>query len=286
MRTLSRVGAAALAIAAAAALSSCSAGTTQSSAPDEGVSAPVPAAGSGGYTTDDGGTAVDRSIITTGTATILVDAPIKAADAAAALAEQAGGRVDARSELAPTERDGGTAQVTLRIPADRLESVLEGIKALGTPQTVQLSSDDVTQQAQDLDARIHALQTAITRLTELLGKAGSTSDLITIEQAITDRQAELDSLTAQQRTLRDQVAMSTLTVSFTTSPVTPTPTPGTFWDGLVAGWAGLAAFTTGLLIAVGAIVPWLIPLAIAGGIVWLVLWTARRRRRRGPVPAP
>ena len=166
------------------------------------------------------------------------------ADAAASLAEQAGGRVDARTEQAPTDRDGGSAQVTLRIPADRLDSVLDGIKALGTPQTVQLSSTDVTQQAQDLDARVHALQAAITRLTELLGKAASTSDLITIEQAITDRQAELDSLTAQQRTLQDQVAMSTLAVSFTTSPVTPSPTPGTFWDGLLAGWNGLAAFTT------------------------------------------
>jgi len=279
MRTLLRVGLATAAIAAAAALTSCSAGASVLPSPvDRGAAAP-------GYSAEDGGgtaSTADRSIVTTGTATVLVDAPIDAADHAAALAEQAGGRVDARNEQAPTDGDGGSAQVTLRVPADRLGEVLDGIKALGTPQTVQLSSDDVTEQAQDLDARIHALQAAITRLTELLGQADSTADLIAIEQAITDRQADLDSLTAQQRTLQDQVAMSTLTVSFTTSPVIAKPDAGTFWDGLIAGWSALAAFTSGLLIAVGAVIPWLIPLAIVGGVVWLVVWLARRRRR---VPA-
>jgi len=283
MKAAFRLASAALALGAAVALSACS-GSTSSPAPASVAQPGQGAVGDqgqasqagGGATEDDAG-AADRSVVTTGTATILVADPVQAADAAAGIADQAGGRVDAREEQAPTDYDGGSASVTLRIPAAGLTNAIESLKALGTPQTVALGSDDVTMRVNDLDAQINALSAAIDRLTALMADATSTDDLIEIEGAVTDRQSRLDSLRAQQRDLQDQVAMATITVSFVTEPVRTTPPPVTFWDGLVAGWNGLAAFASGLLVVVGALLPWLIPLAIAGGIVWLIIRLARRR---------
>ncbi|MFM8893961.1 MAG: DUF4349 domain-containing protein, partial [Actinomycetales bacterium] len=51
---------------------------------------------------------------------------------------------------------------------------------------------------------------SITRLQTLIDQATTTADLIEAEVALSDRQAELDSLRAQRAYLADQVGMSTL----------------------------------------------------------------------------
>ena len=229
---------------------------------------------------DSAATDADRSVIVTGWATIVVESPADAASEAIAIAERTGGRVDARSERAPTEYDGGSATVTLRIPSDALSRTLEDIKALGEPQTVSLSSSDVTMAVRDLEARITSMRASIERLTALLAEADSTEALIQLETAIADRQAQLESMEAEQRWYEDQVSMSTVTIDFLTEPTQPEPEPGSFLDGLQAGWEALVAFLGGLLIALGAIIPWLIPIGIVVLVVWLIVRAARRRRAR------
>jgi Ca-activated chloride channel family protein len=59
-----------------------------------------------------------------------------------------------------------TAELTLRIPSAKLDDFLAGAKGVGTVTSLSLSHDDVTAQRVDQDARIQALQTSVTRLTE------------------------------------------------------------------------------------------------------------------------
>jgi len=228
-----------------------------------------------------------RSIITTGWAVVVVEDPLEAAAEASAIAERAGGRVESSSTTAPSEYSGGSASLTLRVPAASLDAVLEDLAALGTLQSSSTSSQDVTMQAADLGARIGALETAIERLADLLTEADSTDALIQIETAMTDRQAELDSLRAQQRTLEDQVAMSALSVDFQTEPTEPKSGPDDFLGGIVAGWEALVAFGAGLLVVGGVLLPWLIPIAIVVVIVWLIVRAVRRRKPAAqPTPPP
>ena len=142
----------------------------------------------------------DRDVITTGYLYVTVNAPLEAATEAVSIVEAAGGRVDGRQEFAPrsfdTTSDAGGAELVLRIPADRLTATLEKLKALGEAEELQLSSSDVTREVQDLDARITALRSSITRLLALQDAAATVDDLITLETAISDRQAELESLEA------------------------------------------------------------------------------------------
>ena len=69
------------------------------------------------------------------------------------------------------DQDGGSATLTLRVPADDLTDILERLKALGEVQEVSLNSSDVTMETQDLDARISALSASIDRLLGLLATA-------------------------------------------------------------------------------------------------------------------
>lgn len=230
--------------------------------------------------------AVDRSIIVTGWATILADDPQAAADAASTIVEQAGGRIDARNVQAPTDYSGGSASLTLRIPAESLDAVLADLGELGRIQSVSTNASDVTVEVQDLDARIGALRTSIERLEALQEDATSVDALIQLETAISDRQAQLESLEAQQRYLDDQVSMSTLTVDFVSQPVLAEPEPGSFWDGIQAGWLALGAFFSGLIVAFGVLVPWLIPLAIIGAIIWISIAASRSKRAKRQQTGP
>jgi uncharacterized small protein (DUF1192 family) len=228
----------------------------------------------------------DRSIITTGWATILVDDPEASSADVAKIVDQAGGRIDARSVQAPTDYAGGSASLTIRVPADSLDDVLASLEDLGRVQNVSTSASDVTVAVQDLDARISALRSSIDRLVDLQAQADTVDALIALETAISDRQGELESLEAQQRYYDDQISMSTLQVDLVSEAVVAEPEPGSFWDGVQAGWNALVGFLAGAVVAIGVVIPWLIPLVVIAAIVWIIVAVSRSSGRRKPPTPP
>ena len=170
----------------------------------------------------------------------------------------------------------------LRIPSTRLDAALAQLKKLGRVESVSLSTQDVTGQSQDLDARITALTTSVDRLVELMSRATTTADLISIESALSDRQASLESLQAQKRGLDDQVELATLTVEFGTVATAPVRAPATFLSGLLAGWGAFVAFLSGALVVVGVVLPWLAFATVLAAISMLVVRRHRIRAIRQP----
>jgi len=217
----------------------------------------------------------DRSIVTTGSVTITADDPLSAATDAVRIVEGAGGRVDARTETAPTEHNQGAANLTLRVPSSSLTATLDKLKELGKTENVALNSVDVTTQAQDLDARISALRASVDRLTALLANATDTKVLIELETAISERQGNLESMEAQQRSLADQVSLSTIDLALISVTDAPVAQPDTFFSGLVAGWGAFTGFIGLLLVAFGVLLPWI----VVGGIVAAAVMFVLRRRR-------
>jgi hypothetical protein len=249
-------------------------------APDEAVRAPQAGAAdtaSGLSSEADPTPTDDRQVVTTGTATITATDPVSAAAQAVSIVEGAGGRVDAQKQKAPVDGNKGSASVTLRIPSTELTSVLDRIKKLGTVESVQLASDDVTRQTQDLDARITAQRASVDRLVALLAKATTTKDLIALENAVSDRQGNLESMEAEQRSLSDQVSLSTVTVAFVSVADAPVHHPDTFWSGLSTGWQSFVGFVAGTLVVVGVLIPWLVFLAVLAAVALVILRVRRRR---------
>jgi hypothetical protein len=220
---------------------------------------------------------VEREVVTTVAVTIKAKNPVSAGDRAAHIAEAAGGRVDARTQTAATARHTATASLTLRVPATKVTATLDELKALGTESSITMSSDDVTTQGQDLDARIKALSTSVDRLLTLEARSKNTTDLISLETAISDRQGQLDSLTSQRRYLSDQVAMSTISlrvVAPTALVAKGAPSPG---DAVAAGFSGFWAFFTGVFLVVSYLLPWILLAGVlATGWILAIRWRRRR----------
>jgi len=231
----------------------------------------------GGKTTDV--QYANRDVITTGSVSITATDPIAASASAVTITEQAGGRVDSRSENPATDIQPASARLTLRIPSNELDRTLAELKKLGRLNYVSLSAQDVTQQSRDLDARVTALTTSVDRLLTLMASATSTADLISIETALSSRQAELESLKSQRNYLTDQIDYSTVRLDLVTEGTVAAGGPDSFWSGIVAGWTALVAALGGLLIGLGVALPWMIVLAIFGAIVLLIVRLFARRRK-------
>jgi hypothetical protein len=274
-------------LAAVFALAGCSAasGGTSSGAiahsePQSEVQQPAPGSAPAS------GDVVKRSVVTTGTVVIRTKNPIAAADRAARIVDDVGGRVDDSTQTAATKTTPASASLTLRIPASKLTPTLAELKKVGTEESISTSTNDVTTQSEDLGARITALQTSITRLLALEAKATATSDVIELENDISSRQGDLESLQAQQRYLNDQVAMSTITLNLI-APSVPLVKPGppSAATAFFAGFSGFGLFFTWLFLAVIYLLPWLVLVAIVW-VALVVLLRYRRRRRRDSIPPP
>jgi len=217
----------------------------------------------------------DREVITTGSANVKVEDTAKAANRFTAWVEGRGGRVDARSES--RDNEGHTAaHLTARIPSKHITAAIAELRKQGEVMSVDLQRDDVTAQGADLDGRIKALKISIERLEKILERAGSSSEVIEAETALSQRQQELESLQLQRRSLTDQVTLSTLSVSFEQERKPGSVAPGGFRGGLIAGWNALVDTVEAVVTAAGAAVPWL-GIGLVAGVGW---WLVRRVRRR------
>ena len=236
--------------------------------------------GGGGASADTGAaTDADRQVVSTATASVVVDDPAEGADRVDELVAAAGGRVEERTERAGSEDDGedAVADLVVRVPADELDGVLDDLEDVGRVESVSVTRSDVTAAVVDLDARIAALQTSVARLLTLLDGAADTQALLSVETTLADRQGQLESLQSQRAFLADQVDLSTLTVHLAPEGTPPAGGPDGFVEGLGAGWRGLVTAVGGAVVVLGVLLPWLLVAAPVAGIALLLVRLTRRR---------
>ena len=135
--------------------------------------------------------------------------------------------------------DGGGSQITisLRVPADQYDAVLDKLAALGEVTNRTETSQDVTAEVVDVNSRVDSMTASVARVRALLAQATNIADVISIESELAAREANLESLQQQQAALNGQVAMSTISLSLTAitddpaddragRPTTPASLPG------------------------------------------------------------
>ncbi len=109
--------------------------------------------------------------------------------------------------------DYAAASVTYRVPAGRWDDALNALRKIGSKTlSEQTDTSDVSSQVIDLNARLDNLKTTESALQAIMARAVAIPDVIAVENQLSQTQGQIEQLTAQRDHLKDQAAMSTLTV--------------------------------------------------------------------------
>lgn len=162
--------------------------------------------------------AVDQKMVKSASLDLRAQSLVWTSNQIQASAKNVGGYVESANVSQP-KNDVQTAWLVVRVPADRLDVVIEEAKKVASSVISEnLNAGDVTDQSIDLTARLNAKRAEETALVSLLDKATKVSDVIEVTDRLAFVRSEIEGLDAQQRRLEGQVAMSSLSISITEDP--------------------------------------------------------------------
>ena len=176
-----------------------------------------------------------------------------------------------------------SANMTIRIPADKLNDFLLHVEGASNVISKQQSQDNVTLQYVDTESRMAALQAERDRLMELMEQAGDLSDLLKIEERLTDVLYDLESTTAQLRSLDNQVSYATVNLYIDEVKILTETQEQTVWQRIASGFGeNLRNIGDDIVNFFVWLVTYSPQLIIIGGIIWLAVRTVCRaiKKRR------
>ena len=188
-------------------------------------------------------------------------------------------------ETSDSDDDGPHhARMVLRIPSKSFDEAMADLEETATLVDSNTTSTDVTTEVVDTEVRVKNARTSIERIRTLLSRAERIGDVISIESELARREADLNSLLAQQAALEDQTSLSTITVNIDRAGPGGSDDDAGFLAGLSAGWEALGASARVLAVALGAVIPWAPVVLLVLAPVWLV--SRRRKQVAGPMAGP
>ena len=183
------------------------------------------------------------------------------------------------------------AELTVRIPADRLDSFVDHVEAASNITSTRETTDDVTLSYVENESRVIALETEQTRLLELLAKAETMNDILQIESRLTDIRSQLEKVKSQLRLYDNLVNYGTVYLNITeVTEYTPVTEPETMWQRMSAGirdsWKDMVEGLEDALVFFVVALPHLLPWAVVAAIVIVLLRARRKRKAKKTPPKP
>ena len=195
------------------------------------------------------------------------------------LAEQNGGFVSNTQSYSDQEGDLTSGRVTIRIPYDNFDYVVDKIRNMGTIESINISGQDVTQEYVDLESRLKNMQAQEEVLLDLMGQSKSVKDSIEVQRELSNVQEEIEVIKGRINYLDNMVSFSTIEVYLHE----PQPIAASGWgflDALKRGLRGAVKVFNGTVVFLIVISPILVLVAIILVIVWLAVRARRRRRNK------
>jgi chromosome segregation ATPase len=114
------------------------------------------------------------------------------------------------------ENDARSFNASLRIPAPELAIALAEIRALGRVQSESQSGEEVSQQHADLVARLNNARETEQRLQAILQqRTGKVSEVLEVEEQISNTRGEIERMEAEQKALEHRVDFASLELQLT-----------------------------------------------------------------------
>jgi hypothetical protein len=175
--------------------------------------------------------------------------------------------------------------VTLRVPTASFDRLRDAVAEAGTVRSARMSTQDVTGQYVDLQARKTALETSRSTYLTMLGQAKTVGETLSVQQQIDNVQMQIEQIEGQRKVLGDSSDLATLTVQINEAgaPATgPKAEPSGMSKALRRSWDRFVHGLEEIISGLGTIVLYAL---LLGAIYALYVLYRSARRRRAPRPA-
>ena len=162
--------------------------------------------------------AAGRDIIFTADMTVAVNDVSAAGEEALRLMQGLGGFLFGQRTVGAPET---SSTLIFKVAPEDFEEALRRLGTLGEVRSQHVSADDVTERIVDLQSRIETAVTSVERLRDLLSAATDIDTIIELENQLLARETQLETLRGQLRTLQDQVALATISLTLTEAASRP-----------------------------------------------------------------
>ena len=263
---------------------------------------PASAATMSPMTSDTGGSdTIQRMVIMNADLSIVVDDPVSAQTNIAKMAETMGGFV-VTSRLYKIQTEEGLevpqANITIRVPAEKLNTALDQIKSLVKDPTRDIPSEnvsgqDVTKEYTDLQSQLTNLQQAEKQLQKIMDQAVKIEDVLTVYNQLVQVRQQIEMIQGQMKYYKESASLSAISIQILSQASVAPLTIGS-WQPMGTARNAVQAlidvfkfFTNSLIYIIILIVPTLLMIALP---IWLVVFIITRLVRKGrknkPTPPP
>lgn len=198
--------------------------------------------------------------------------------------EQLGGYIT-ESQQSETDRKS-TAQMMLKIPADKLKQLQNSLSSWGKVLDQRLLANDITNEYYDSQTRLQTLEAEEKRYLEILNQAQTVDDVLKVENSLGNIRQQIEQLKGQLKLWNNQVDYSTVNLQLVTlqnpslnvinpwQPISWTKTWQATQDAILktisSTWNALNYVVVGL----GYVLPYLI-ISVLGWIAYRI-WKKRK----------
>lgn len=211
-----------------------------------------------------------RSIIRKAELSVRVESVEKAEKAVDKMVNGFGGYVDS-AESTDLASDKPSITLTLRVPVGSFDTALDQFEKLGVRLAKTISSEDVTGQLVDLDARLKTLSATEETYRGLLRDTHQLEHVIELQDKLTEVRSQIESMAAQRKALGGLAALSTIALRLEQSAVPAQAPRDPNW--LAQTWGESTSRLGEMLRSLASVGIWL---AVFSPIWLPLLWLGRK----------
>ena len=262
------------------AMAGAAAGTVPSDAPAPAPDAPMADPGAA-----EQADASVRKLIYDASLSVTVDRPEETLDALTELAAGMGGYLS-ENRLYNDDDGAYKATATLKVPAARLDELLEAAKGAGKVTGCSVSGQDITMDYYDIQARLTSAKAEEQQLLRLYEKCESVEEMLSVRDSLARVRSDIEVYEGRIRLWDNLVAYATLRLTINRTPKKAVEKENEdieIWKASDVGkrmaygfrntarWLVNALYSVGIFLAYAAL-----PLLAVGLIVWAVVAIRRK----------
>lgn len=178
--------------------------------------------------------------------------------------------------------EAATGNITVRVPESKRQQALDRFKDLSVKVVSQsISGRDVTDQYEDINAKLATLQKTRAKFESILDQADKVSEILQIQREIISLQSQIDNLKGRQDFLEKSASLTRIIIYLSTDDLSLPYAPDEAWRPTVIFKQAIRSLVRNTR-KLGTATIWLVVYSPVIIILGLAYWYWQRRKKQAP----